>query len=169
MDVHERFDAPWSPPADRHGAATVINELSHDITLILAQLAETAAEWCARTGRTEQDHAQWRRRALFAKAHKENQLRECKRLRQLFAAEQPAQESRASEVLGELEELRRLCKRAVAAWEGSPIGATPLDVGNALSALAAYLHEASARRVEERDLRGVRTTPDVAKAQRGVE
>lgn len=71
----------WMPPATREEADQAILSLSNDIGLILAQLAEDQSSWCGRTGRSPADYAAWRRRALFAKVHKESQLRECKRLR----------------------------------------------------------------------------------------
>ena len=141
INVHHSIDAAWLPPADRLEAATMINELSHDITLILAQLAETPQEWCLRTGRTEQDHARWRRSALFAKAHKENQLRECKRLRQLFAGDL-AHDPNTCTHAGQLAQLRKLCRRILLTWEGTATGTMPADLDVALAALAAELEEA---------------------------
>ena len=73
--------AEWMPPGSREEADQAILSLSNDIGLILAQLAEDQPAWCERTGRSPADYTAWRRRALFAKVHKEAQLRECKRLR----------------------------------------------------------------------------------------
>lgn len=73
--------AEWVAPATREEADQAILSLSNDIGLILAQLAEDQPSWCGRTGRSPADYVTWRRRALFAKVHKESQLRECKRLR----------------------------------------------------------------------------------------
>ena len=86
---------PDTPPSrhERHPSvavhlptsATELDEfiavLIDEIGIILVQLAESAEAWCARTGRSAPDYAAWRRRALIAKAHKEQQLRECKRRR----------------------------------------------------------------------------------------
>src|SRR5882762_9522273 len=71
----------WSPPGSREEADQAILSLSNDIGLILAQLAEDQVAWCDRTGRSPAEYTGWRRRALFAKVHKEGQLRECKRIR----------------------------------------------------------------------------------------
>ena len=71
----------WVPPRTRDEVDQAILDLSNDIGLILAQLAEDQVAWCARTGRSPADYAAWKRRALFAKVHKEGQLRECKRIR----------------------------------------------------------------------------------------
>ncbi len=166
MNLHDSIEGAWSPPADRFEAAAMINELSHDITLILAQLAETPQEWCTRTGRTEQEHARWRRSALFAKAHKENQLRECKRLRQLFSGDVAHDQITCTHSV-ELAHLRKLSRRVLRAWEGTATGSTPADLDAALADLAAELHGAEGRvaAAEERDLRGVRNYGPRAKAQ----
>lgn len=82
-DLHPVVE--WIAPATREEADQAILSLSNDIGLILAQLAEDQPAWCGRTGRSPADYAAWRRRALFAKVHKESQLRECKRRRAHFS------------------------------------------------------------------------------------
>lgn len=72
----------WIPPRTRQEADQEIDRLLNDIGIIQAQLAETREAWCERTGLTFEEHAAWRRRAIFAKTFKEGQLRQCKRLRQ---------------------------------------------------------------------------------------
>lgn len=123
----------WVAPATRAEATAMINELSHDITLILAQLAEGVDAWCERTGRPTSEHAQWRRRALFAKAYKERQLRECKRVRQELADEHAGgQDHRGAHKLEEL------CVQVIHEWLACRRDArltSPLDA--AIAALAA--------------------------------
>ncbi len=128
----------WLPPTTREEADQAILALSNDIGLILAQLAEDQLAWRARTGRSPADYAAWRRRALFAKVHKESQLRECKRLRARFSGGFGAaeQEIVASD-RGAMLELVALCQEAVEAWldGGADTGSHRLDAG--LTRLAA--------------------------------
>jgi hypothetical protein len=128
----------WIPPSTREEADLAILGLSNDIGLILAQLAEDQAAWCERTGRTPADYAAWRRRALFAKVHKESQLRECKRIRGHFLAGAVVDH----EGLRGLErdafaDLLALCREAVDAWldDGADSGSERLDA--ALTRVAA--------------------------------
>lgn len=120
----------WVPPSTREGADEAILALSNDIGLILAQLAEDQAAWCARTGRSPAEYAAWRRRALFAKVHKESQLRECKRIRARvlgggFSGEQEVLPLDRLAVV----ELVALCREAVEAWldDGADTGSHRLD------------------------------------------
>lgn len=117
----------WSPPRTRWQADQAILALSNDIGLILAQLAEDQAAWSARTARSAADYAAWRRRALFAKVHKEAQLRECKRLRALLSD---------GEDVGEL---LVWCHDVVEAWldEGAPL--SDRGLGRVLAGFAEYL------------------------------
>lgn len=175
MDMHSAghgfvVDEQWSPPKDRAEASTMVNALSHDVTIILAQLAESSEDWCARTGRTEQDHARWRRRALFAKAHKENQLRECKRLRQEFATEDRSHDPKEEASALELGQLELLCRRVVTEWDQSAAVNVPRRLDGALAALAAYLRgtEHSQHAPDDWELQGVRSTSYAARAQAGA-
>lgn len=122
-DLHPVVE--WIPPATREEADQAILSLSNDIGLILAQLAEDQASWCGRTGRSPADYAAWRRRALFAKVHKESQLRESKRMRSQLAAPEPG-------VL----ELLAPAREVVEVWldGGASAGAPALDA--ALGVLA---------------------------------
>ena len=119
----------WVPPTTREDADEAILALSNDIGLILAQLAEDQTAWCARTGRSPADYAAWRRRALFAKVHKEGQLRECKRIRARvlggFGGEQDVLPLDRLAVV----ELVSLCREAVEAWldDGAATGSHRLD------------------------------------------
>jgi hypothetical protein len=127
----------WSPPVTREDADQAILSLSNDIGLILAQLAEDQVDWCGRTGRSPADFAAWRRRALFAKVHKEGQLRECKRVRaQLSAGGGDASALRGERDVAEVVERSR---EVVEAWldGGASSGSDALD--SALTVLAAQL------------------------------
>jgi hypothetical protein len=117
----------WTPPRTRWEADQAILSLSNDIGLILAQLAEDQDAWTSRTGRSAADYAAWRRRALFAKVHKEAQLRECKRMRALLSD---------GEDVGEL---LVWCHDVVEAWldDGAPLGDRRL--GTVLAGFAEYL------------------------------
>ena len=79
----------WIPPRTRQEADQEIDRLLNDIGIIQAQLAETREAWCERTGLSFEEHAAWRRRAIFAKTFKEGQLRQCKRLRQSWQEGMP--------------------------------------------------------------------------------
>jgi hypothetical protein len=124
----------WSPPQTRGDADQAIISLSNDIGLILAQLAEDEQRWCERTGRSPADYAAWRRRALFAKVHKEGQLRECKRVRAQLAGTHIDHES----VRGDRETANLLagCRQVLDVWldEAFPSGSDRLD--QALAGLA---------------------------------
>jgi hypothetical protein len=128
----------WSPPVTREDADQAILSLSNDIGLILAQLAEDQADWCGRTGRSPADFAAWRRRALFAKVHKEGQLRECKRVRAQLSVGGGAD---ASALWGErhVVEVLDRSRQVVEAWldAGAASGSDALD--SALTVLAAQL------------------------------
>ena len=115
----------WIPPSMREEADQAILSLSNDIGLILAQLAEDQPSWCGRTGRSPADYAAWRRRALFAKVHKESQLRECKRLRGQLGAGDNA-----------VVELLARSREVVEVWldGGASSGSTELDTVLALLA-----------------------------------
>jgi len=121
----------WTPPATREEADQAILSLSNDIGLILAQLAEDQPSWCGRTGRSPADYAAWRRRALFAKVHKESQLRECKRLRTQLGSGGPEHDG--------LVDLLARSREAVEAWldAGATSGSAALD--GALALLAEQL------------------------------
>jgi len=127
----------WIPPATRGEADQAIMSLSNDIGLILAQLAEDQLSWCGRTGRSPADFAAWRRRALFAKVHKESQLRECKRVRaQLTAGSIENDGVRGDHGVLELMERSR---HVVETWldSGAASGIVALDM--ALAVLAEQL------------------------------
>ena len=125
----------WTPPATREEADQAILSLSNDIGLILAQLAEDSTAWCGRTGRSPADYAAWRRRALFAKVHKESQLRECKRLRvQLSAGVDDVGEALARS------------RDAVEAWLDCGASTGNLALDGALSVLAEQLDRLPAGR-----------------------
>jgi hypothetical protein len=119
---------------------TVIEELTHDLNLIMAQLAEDRDAWCLRTGRSAMEHAAWRRRALFAKAYKEQELRECKRLRQQRSPGAAAPD-RAVVNAGELQTLRALSRRVVTAWTRHVAGQPGEPLANAMNALASCLED----------------------------
>lgn len=127
----------WTPPQSREEVDEAVLNLSNDIGLILAQLAEDQISWCARTGRAPADYAAWRRRALFAKVHKEGQLRECKRLRAHFFGSADA--DRASTDHEPPPGLMDRCERVIRAWRtlGLPSGMDELSW--ALDDLARYL------------------------------
>jgi len=132
----------WVPPRTRDEADQAIIGLSNDIGLILAQLAEDQAAWCLRTGRAPSDYAAWRRRALFAKVHKEGQLRECKRVRTQLSANGVEADGGLSR--GAPAELLAWCRLVVEAWLD---GGTPVvegRLGQALAGLAAYLDHVEA-------------------------
>jgi hypothetical protein len=134
----------WTPPRTREEVDQAIITLSNDIGLILAQLAEEQAAWCQRTGRAPIDYGAWRRRALFAKVHKEGQLRECKRIRAQLtgAAGEALSQTHADLVAG----LVPLCRHVIEAWieqGGTPVG-TQLD--GALSDLAEFVDRLPAAR-----------------------
>lgn len=123
----------WIPPQTRDAAERAIVDLSNDIGLILAQLAEDQTAWCGRTGRSPADYAAWRRRALFAKVHKEAQLRECKRIRsRLGNGSEPEGFVSAAELLA-------WCRAIVDAWLDDGVGAIGGQLGNTLARLAEYL------------------------------
>jgi len=151
----------WIPPATRHEADERIVDLSHDIGLILAQLSEDQASWCERTGRSPSDYLAWRRRALFAKAHKEHQLRDCKRRR----TELPEVLSRARDVEAEsyaLAELMRRSRRVVLAWKRA--GDNDPVLAMAMSALASLLPEADDALSPGVDLRAAPQVRETAQA-----
>jgi hypothetical protein len=126
----------WQPPTSREEAEATIVSLSNDIGLILAQLSEDQAAWCQRTGRSPFDYAAWRRRALFAKVHKEHQLRECKRVRfQLMDHTVDGDVAAGGAVV--LAHLVAECHRVLAVWRRSPRVDGPLDA--ALAHLAEQL------------------------------
>ena len=126
----------WTPPATREEADMAILSLSNDIGLILAQLAEDQPSWCGRTGRSPADYAAWRRRALFAKVHKEAQLRECKRVRAQLSGGGFDEAVRGDR---DVLELLVRSREVVEAWldGGASSGSTSLD--GALSVLAEQL------------------------------
>jgi hypothetical protein len=122
----------WHPPTTRLEAEATILSLSNDIGLILAQLSEDQVAWCQRTGRSPYDYAAWRRRALFAKVHKEHQLRECKRIR--FQLTDHAAEVDNAEVL--LSRLVAECHRVIDAWRLTPSTGGDRSLDMAMSRLA---------------------------------
>lgn len=128
----------WHPPTTRDDAEAQIRVLSTDIGMILAQLAEDQSAWCDRTGRSPADHAQWRRRALFAKVYKEHQLRECKRVRAQMAGvsvePEPAFVPEAA-----VPELARHCRRAVDAWRSAAPSGEYGALNTAMQRMADYL------------------------------
>jgi hypothetical protein len=124
----------WVPPDTREGLDAAILELSNDIGLILAQLAEDHEDWCRRTGRDQADHAAWRRRALFAKVHKERQLRECKIARRHLALSSEV----ASDYAGGV--LVSLCRRVLAVWGGGLSDGDRVELDAALAQLAGFLN-----------------------------
>jgi hypothetical protein len=155
--VHEM----WIPPATRHEADERIVELSHDIGLILAQLSEDQASWCERTGRSPSDYLGWRRRALFAKAHKEHQLRDCKRHRtELIEITSQAGDVEAGTYA--LAQLMRLSRRVVLAWKRA--GCTDPSLATAMSALASLLPEADDGLSPGVDLRAAPQVRETAQA-----
>ena len=127
----------WSPPRTKDDADQSVIDLSNDIGLILAQLAEDQVAWSARTGRTPGDYAAWRRRALFAKAHKEAQLRESKRVRTRLTSGLGESES-AGSLRESSAQLLSWCRLVVEAWidEGH---AAEGRLGQTLARLAEYL------------------------------
>jgi len=136
----------WIPPVTREGADEAILGLSNDIGLILAQLAEDQPAWCARTGRSPADYATWRRRALFAKVHKEGQLRECKRIRARVLGGNGGEQDALSPDRQAVAELVALCRDAVEAWldDGADTGSDRLDAR--LTRLAATVDRIAVRR-----------------------
>ena len=131
--VHEM----WTPPATRHEADERIVELSHDIGLILAQLSEDQASWCERTGRSHSDYLAWRRRALFAKAHKEHQLRDCKRLRAELKDQSFGTQEGGQVVADAFAELIGRSRRVIGAWHQGLCENAALE--EALTELARWL------------------------------
>jgi hypothetical protein len=126
----------WATPRSRQEVEERILLLSNDIGLILAQLAEDETSWCRRTGRTGLDYAMWRRRALFAKVHKERQLRECKQLRNHpLANEIPDGQQHDFAVSN----LLQACARVLAAWNPEPGGGLTRPLDRALQELAAVV------------------------------
>jgi hypothetical protein len=127
----------WQPPGTREEAEATIVALSNDIGLILAQLSEDQAAWCQRTGRSAFDYAAWRRRALFAKVHKEHQLRECKRIRFQLSEHVVEVDNDEGALLARL---TAECYRVIRAWRRAP-RQQPGDAGldAALAHLAACL------------------------------
>jgi hypothetical protein len=145
----------WSPPQTREEADHAIINLSNDIGLILAQLAEDENRWCERTKRSAADYAAWRRRALFAKVHKEGQLRECKRVRAQLAGLHAEHDSPRGE--RETASLLAKCRQVLEVWldEAFPSGSDPLD--NALAGLAEQVDQFMRRKgARDVDLLGVR-------------
>jgi len=128
----------WQPPSSREEAEASIVALSNDIGLILAQLSEDQAAWCQRTGRSPFDYAAWRRRALFAKVHKEHQLRECKRLRFQLMEHGPDAETADSSSVA-LGRLVAECHRVLAAWRRTPGNGHDTQLDGALAHLAEHL------------------------------
>lgn len=113
MELRTTSDRDWVPPATREEAAQRIEELTNDIGIIQAQLAEHSDQWCQRTGLSLVQYMGWRRKALFAKTYKEGQLRQCKRLRASFPPSPYEDGSYISHLLA-------LARNAVAAWEELP-------------------------------------------------
>ena len=101
----------WIPPTSRRAAEAAVDQLVSEIGIIQAQLAEPRDVWCQRTGLPAEEHASWRRRALFAKAFKERQLRQCKRLRQELRPERPVGAPDTAALHG-------VAQAVVDAWEG---------------------------------------------------
>lgn len=140
----DRFERPssrsgdWVPPATREDAEEQILVLSTDIGMILAQLAEDTGAWCERTGRSAADHAQWRRRALFAKVHKEHQLRECKRVRVQLAGQSADPEPHREPELS-VSELASRSRCVVNAWACSASAGDRTALDSAVQHLADYL------------------------------
>jgi len=128
----------WKPPRSREDADEAIITLSNDIGLILAQLAEDQASWCQRTARSPAEYGTWRRRALFAKVHKEGQLRESKRVRGQLSG--IALENGSAPPSGLVAELVPLCRHLVEVWiaDGDRSAATALSA--AIGAVAELLH-----------------------------
>jgi hypothetical protein len=119
----------WAPPQTARQAADLVVTLTNEVSLILAQLAEAPAAWCRRTGRTLEEYQDWRQRALIAKAYKENQLRECKRLRHELGE--------SGDALAE-GPLHDLCVRLLVAWRRGGTGHNRL-LDEALLELADHL------------------------------
>jgi hypothetical protein len=130
-----RFQDNWILPTTRHEADERIIELSHDIGLILAQLSEDQASWCVRTGRDPVDYLAWRRRALFAKAHKEHQLRDCKRVRAELSDQAVRTHGGDSMSARVLAELTARAHRVIGAWQRAECQDASLEA--ALADLAA--------------------------------
>ena len=139
--VAHRVHEEWVLPRTRREADERILELSHDISLILAQLAEDQASWSGRTGRDAVEYLAWRRRALFAKAHKEHQLRDCKRVRAELAGRSSVavEGGAASDALAEL---TRRCRVVIGAWHQGLCENEALE--EALTELARWLAPLSA-------------------------
>jgi len=149
----------WSPPRTRAEADQAVISLSNDIGLILAQLAEDQVAWCARTGRTPADYAGWKRRALFAKVHKEGQLRECKRIRTQLASTAIDPDDAAT-ALASAAELLAWCRLVVESWLDDGTPSTDGRLGQALARLAEYLDEHDCRDPGgAMDLRGSQARP----------
>jgi hypothetical protein len=129
---HTNGSAPWGQewvrPRTRQDVDEAILALSNDIGLILAQLAEDQPSWCGRTGRTPSDYAAWRRRALFAKVHKEGQLRECKRIRTQLTSVQHEPEAERSQGRA-IAILIARCHCVLDAWlaQGARLGVIRVD------------------------------------------
>jgi hypothetical protein len=143
----------WIAPRTRDEADEAILGLSNDIGLILAQLAEDQAAWCARTGRSGMDYAAWRRRALFAKVHKEAQLRECKRIRAHLSS---GLENGSHRTVSRTDALMLRCRAAVLAWLDTGGLSSSALLDQALAALAEELDEIDSA-VQEVNLPGTRT------------
>ena len=129
----------WTPPRTRTEADRAVIDLSNDIGLILAQLAEDQVAWCSRTGRAPSDYAAWRRRALFAKVHKESQLRECKRIRGQLGNGSGEAETWSARRDSGAAELLAWCRAIVDAWLDDGVGAVGGELGRTLVRLAEYL------------------------------
>jgi hypothetical protein len=116
-----------------------IRVLVDEIGLILAQLAEGAEAWCARTSRSSTDYAIWRRRALLAKVYKEQRLRECKRRRHDLAAAGTSGDRFHTNGTNELLLVR--CRAVLNAWDEEIVSPRASALGRALKALAECLDE----------------------------
>jgi hypothetical protein len=127
----------WTPPVSRDEADRAILSLSNDIGLILAQLAEDQGAWCDRTGRSPADYAAWKRRALFAKVHKEGQLRECKRVRAQFSS--GGAEHEHGRLDRETGELLARSRQVIEVWLGDGAASGSIVLDSALSRLAEHI------------------------------
>ena len=136
-DPNRHLGADWIPPTSPRAAEDLIATLVSEVDFINLQLAEGRAAWCARTGRAPGEFAAWRRRAFLAKLHKDNQLREARRIRhQLLAS---AREAAPAHSAGREQTLSAACRRVLNQWDKSQVDPTRDALGRALAELALRL------------------------------
>lgn len=126
----------WTPPETLDEADDLIGGLTGDINFILTQLAESREAWCRRTGRTEIDYEDWRRRAMLAKLRKEAQLRDVKRARRRLKVDRRMPVGNVAIVD---RALRALSRRVLRHWDQSVLDPRDHPLGRALSELEDYL------------------------------